>query len=99
MFTLVWPRSWAAKGYTSFQFGFKSFEEAQAWHDHLSRCIAGLRSSASSGKRSSSKGAALMLTPSPSTDIYRQNFASAVNSKAGSVYEGGGGKVGGTWAG
>ena len=39
MFTLNWPTKWAAKGYTSFTFGFPSAEEARHWHARLADCI------------------------------------------------------------
>lgn len=35
MFTISWPASWAAKGYTSFTFGFESLEDAKTWHSQL----------------------------------------------------------------
>ncbi|GIM04429.1 hypothetical protein Vretimale_9010 [Volvox reticuliferus] len=43
MFTLSWPTRWAAKGYTSFSFGFEDVAEARHWHMRLHDCLDAIR--------------------------------------------------------
>ncbi|KAG1680323.1 hypothetical protein FOA52_015413 [Chlamydomonas sp. UWO 241] len=42
-FTVLWPKSWAAKGYTRFTMGFESLSEAREWHGAVSSSINHLR--------------------------------------------------------
>eukprot|EP00798_Chlamydomonas_sp_ICE-L_P012259 gene12259-15405_t len=50
MFTLSWPKRWAAKGYTTFTLGCESLEEARAWHQHFAASLHTARSQLSMKK-------------------------------------------------
>lgn len=40
LFTLTWPATWAAKGYTTFTFGFDDLETCRKWHSLMHERIA-----------------------------------------------------------
>uniref|UniRef100_A0A6S8KGU1 Protein ENHANCED DISEASE RESISTANCE 2 C-terminal domain-containing protein n=1 Tax=Dunaliella tertiolecta TaxID=3047 RepID=A0A6S8KGU1_DUNTE len=66
LITVVWPTRWAAKGYTTFTFGFETLAEAQAWHGHFSEAINFLRDR--SKLRSTSGSRSMSQTPADSDE-------------------------------
>ena len=38
-FTISWPASWAPMGYSTFEFGFTTEDEANLWHSYISEAI------------------------------------------------------------
>ncbi|GLC71676.1 hypothetical protein PLESTF_001148300 [Pleodorina starrii] len=87
MFTLSWPTKWAAKGYTSFSFGFEGMEEARGWHKRLAECLQSLRAeklaaagaSVGGANLASSSGAA---AAAPALLHTRMSFGSAATATA-----------------
>lgn len=47
IFTVVWPTSWAPKGYTTFAVGSTSLEQAREWHSLMATSIDQLKLRAS----------------------------------------------------
>eukprot|EP00955_Chlamydomonas_euryale_P030213 318365-Chlamydomonas_euryale.AAC.6 len=43
MFSVTWPATWAAKGYTTFTMGCEGLEDARSWHAAMLQSIEGLR--------------------------------------------------------
>ncbi|KAG2452092.1 hypothetical protein HYH02_003127 [Chlamydomonas schloesseri] len=64
MFTLNWPTKWAAKGYTSFTFGFTTAEEARHWHARLGDCIELIRLEKAAAASSGGAGGGVLSTMS-----------------------------------
>ncbi len=43
MFSMHWPSVWAAKGYSTFEFGFLQEDQAREWQEALTDSIASLK--------------------------------------------------------
>ncbi|GLI71097.1 hypothetical protein VaNZ11_016166 [Volvox africanus] len=82
MFTLSWPTRWAAKGYTSFSFGFEDVVEARHWHMRLSDCLEAIR--AEKAATSSSQSGILGISSSGQALTARLSTGNGGTGAAGS---------------
>ncbi len=60
MFTVEWPASYRAKGYSSFTFASESLEETKDWHGAILAAIGDLKAGGSAVKPEGSSAANIM---------------------------------------
>ena len=66
LFTVVWPKSWFNKGYSTFTMGSESLDEARAWHAAIQASISMLK--AKKAKKGDSTPSFVPSSPRPSIE-------------------------------
>ncbi|GFR41631.1 hypothetical protein Agub_g2358 [Astrephomene gubernaculifera] len=84
MFTLSWPTRWAAKGYTSFTFGFPTPEEARHWHARLAARLEAIRVEKAAAAAASA-GSVPVSSAAPNSSNHPATRGSAAGASSGGV--------------